>query len=75
MLRKKGMLVIPLILIVLSSCAALQITTWIIKQGGLVHGHDQKAIAEAEGYRCYSELDDSAWRNELKAQRACCGGR
>lgn len=61
-------------LTVLSSCAALQITTWIVKQGELVHGADRKHIIEAEGYRCYSLSDDMAWREELKLERQCCQG-
>lgn len=56
------------------SCASLQITTWIMKKGELVHGLDKKQALEAEGYRCYSEADDSAWRQELKIQKICCDG-
>lgn len=75
MLKKRLMLAIPAILITLSSCASLTITTWLIQQDGLVHGPDQKTLAEAQGYRCYSEADDTAWRTELKIQTACCGGQ
>ncbi len=74
MLKRKTTLAILAVLISLSSCAALQITTWTIKQGELVHGLDKKSIAEGEGFRCYSEPDDAAWRNELKIQSACCNG-
>lgn len=74
-MNAKRMLAIPLVLIILSSCAALSIKTWIVKSGDLIHGTETKTVAEAEGFRCYSELDDTAWRTELKIQRACCSGR
>lgn len=76
MLKKRqtlGILAVSITLS-LSCCAALTVTTWVVKQGELVHGLDKKSVLEAEGYRCYSEIDDSAWRNELKIQRDCCGG-
>lgn len=73
--KTKPTLAILLILITLSSCAALQITTWIVKQGVFVHGVDTKSLVEAEGFRCYSKADDTAWREELKLQTACCGAR
>lgn len=75
MLKKRLMLAIPVALITLSSCAALTVTTWLIQQGGLVHGTDTKTLAEAQGFRCYSEADDTAWRTELKIQTDCCAGQ
>lgn len=75
MLKKKATLGILAGLITLSCCAGLTVTTWIVKQGELVHGKDSKTVLEAEGYRCYSESDDAAWRTELKIQSDCCGGR
>ncbi len=71
----RATLTILIVLSGLASCASLKITTWILKQGELVHGQDRKAVLEAEDYRCYSRADDSAWREELKLQRNCCNGR
>lgn len=75
MLKRKMTLVILAASISLSCCAALTVTTWTIKQGNLVHGLDKKTILEGEGFRCYSEIDDSAWRNTLKIERACCDSK
>ncbi len=74
-MKKKLMLAIPAALIILSACASLSVTTWIIQNGMLAHGPDVKTPAQAEGYRCYSREDDTAWRTELKIQRDCCLGR
>lgn len=61
-----------------SSCASLNITTWLIDaihEGSLVRKDSNGTIigrlsyVEANGYRCYSESDDEAWRNRLVA---CC---
>lgn len=74
--RKKPTLAIlaGLIICSLGSCASLQITTWIMRSGELIHGSDRKAVLEAEGYRCYSLADDTAWRELLKSNQACCNG-
>jgi hypothetical protein len=43
-----------------------------MRQGELVHGIEHKTALEAEGFRCYSEADDTAWREELQIQTDCC---
>lgn len=64
----------------LSSCAELRIKTWFLdgreeqalirrKNGEII---ERLTFVEADGYRCYSEADDTAWRNRLVA---CCEGR
>lgn len=75
MLRKNSTLAILLALIVLSSCAALKLTTWVVDKGELHHGLDRKSALEAQGFRCYDETDDTAWRTELKIQAACCASK
>jgi hypothetical protein len=64
----------------LSSCAGLKIKTWFLSSktdGALVrkdsHGQIMESLnyIQADGYRCYSEQDDTAWRNRLVL---CCNG-
>ena len=77
MLKRKRTLAILAASITLSltCCAALKITTWIVKDGLLVHGVDTRTFVKAQGYRCYSLEDDTAWREQLKFETACCGSR
>jgi hypothetical protein len=58
----------------ISSCASLNVRSWFLdgaKEGALVRRDQTGAIKErltfyeADGYRCYSENDDSAWRARL----------
>ena len=75
-------------LIVLSSCASLQVKTWFFepknvsiecqsveplvrrKDGVIV---EALTVPKAEGYRCYSEADDTAWRTAYRVCRKTCG--
>lgn len=73
MWKRNSTLAIPVLLTSFLSCASLQVTTWVLREGTLVHGVDRKTALEAEGYRCYSEPDDTAWRTQLDIETACCG--
>lgn len=65
-------------IISLSACAGLKIKTWFLdakEQNALIRKASTGEITErlsyieADGYRCYSPIDDEAWRTRL-AQ--CC---
>lgn len=66
----------------LTSCAAppkladQKITTWIVAPSGLARNsgglQEAKTFVEAQGYRCYSDLDDLLWRDLLARYAACC---
>lgn len=75
--RKAVLLTSLLWLTVLASCASTKITTWLITdKGDLMHktgsAEQHKTVAEAVKYRCYSEIDDTAWRKLLADYQACC---
>jgi len=64
----------------LSACGSLMVTTWINsardhelqrKDG---HGNivARKAYVAADDYRCYSPIDDEAWRSDLAQCKAAC---
>lgn len=89
MLKKRLTLAILALLIIFSACA-FTIKTWQVDVDNvpkecqnveplvrLKGDHVQEAltIAKANGYRCYSEQDDTEWRTELKVQTDCCNGR
>lgn len=74
MQKKKAMAAILLISIILSACA-FTIKTWVIQDGILIHGKERLDAFKAQGYRCYSEADDTLWRTQLKIERACCAGK
>lgn len=67
----------------LSACAGLVITTWQISardaelQRKDAQGHviAHKPLTEADDYRCYSPVDDEAWRKEHADLRACCNSK
>lgn len=68
----------------LSSCAGLRITTWFLngkgeeaQQGLDRKSHDgtlqaHKSWLEADGYHCYSPIDDEAWRTRMATLSECC---
>lgn len=53
-----------------------KITTWIVAPSGLARHsggvQEAKSLVEAQGYRCYSDLDDLLWRDLLARYAACC---
>lgn len=58
----------------LSSCAALNIKTWfldgmheqaLIRRDSNGNIKEKLTFLEGDGYRCYSAVDDEAWRNRL----------
>ena len=57
------------------------ITTWIIsakdaelqRKDGNGNVVARKSLHDADGYRCYSRVDDEAWRSQFAAAKACCG--
>lgn len=60
--------------ICLSSCAALNIKTWyldgiheqaLIRRNADGTVNEKLSWLEADGFRCYSPLDDEAWRDRL----------
>lgn len=66
-------------MICLSSCAGLKIKTWFLdgkeesalirrKSGVIV---EKMTFFDADGYRCYSQADDTAWRDRMAL---CCAG-
>lgn len=67
----------------LSACGGLVITTWLIsaKRGELVRedGHGNvvasKPLSEADRYRCYSPVDDEAWRKQYSELKTCCDSK
>jgi hypothetical protein len=67
-------------IISLSSCAGIQIKTWFLDsktENALIRKNEDGSIQEkltyleAYGYRCYSPIDDEAWRTRLAE---CCAG-
>ena len=74
-MKKKLIAVICLASIVPSACASLKVTTWILEGGVLNHGPEHKPVIDANGYHCYSEADDTAWRTTLRVLRDCCDGK
>lgn len=81
MLNQKLRLVVATCLIwiiCLSSCAGLKIKTWFLDgkdEQALIRKNDDGVVTEkltyieADGYRCYSPVDDEAWRTRLVE---CC---
>lgn len=62
----------------LSCCSGITIKTWFldgIYENGLIRKKsdgtllEKISFIEANGYRCYSPVDDEAWRNRMAA---CC---
>ncbi len=62
----------------LSSCAGLKIKTWfldgkdaqaLIRKDSSGNITEKLTYFEADGYRCYSQADDTAWRNRMAL---CC---
>lgn len=64
----------------LSACGALQIKTWFLdskETGALIRKHanapmEVLSYADADSYRCYSPIDDQAWRDRMAL---CCAGK
>jgi hypothetical protein len=64
------------------ACGSLQIKTWLIdaNDGSLVRTKngvviEKQSYTDANGYRCYSPIDDEAWRARMATLSACCPGR
>jgi hypothetical protein len=80
---KKAVLYTNLLwLAVAGSCASLPtIHTYIIgsdgKQTDLVESNTGAILTflQAQGYRCYSESDDTLWRNQYLIQEECCSSK
>lgn len=70
-------------IICLSACGGMTITTWLIDaataqlvrkdSSGTIT--DTKSLSAANGYRCYSESDDTAWRDEYATAQNCCNSK
>lgn len=64
-----------------ASCASSEvIKTWIIVDKDHVRHHtndvdELKTIADVVGYRCYSKIDDTAWRSRMNDLSACCDAK
>lgn len=73
-----------LFLSVVSACAGMHITTWfvdgrdnlaLIRKDSDGHVVSKLTVQQADGYLCYSPVDDEAWRNSLDTYKACCASK
>lgn len=69
---------------IVSACAGMNIKTWfvdgrdakaLIRKNSSGQITDKLTVEQADGYLCYSPLDDEAWRNSLNTYKACCDGK
>ena len=59
----------------LASCASTPtVKTWTIGPSDLTDLDTGAVLTflQAQGYRCYSQADDTFWRNELAVAQECC---
>lgn len=64
----------------LIACAGLTIKTWyldaqlkkLVRRDSAGNIREIKELIDADGYRCYSRIDDEAWRKEYSSLSACC---
>jgi hypothetical protein len=74
--RKAVLYTCALWLLGLGACAST-VKTWIIGANGLTENdtHEVLTFLQAQGYRCYSQIDDEFWRNQLATAESCCNSK